>query len=542
MNSQPLKVLVADDNLSIREAIGRVMRNSGFTVFEAMDGLRAFDIFKKERPFLSILDIRMPGLTGIELLRKMKEIDEEVFAVILTAYADMDTTIEAMKLGAFDFVKKGEHNFNIETIVEIARKAATAYGVFSSEGTAIKKDVYGTEAGPLKLIGESPKMQAIYKLIGKLATSDSVNVLISGESGSGKEVVARAIHENSPRAAKPFVAMNCTAIPEALFEQEFFGHEKGAYTGAASRMLGRFEIANGGTLFLDEIAEMKEDMQVKLLRVLEERKFERVGGSETIAVDVRILAATNVNLEEALSKRKLREDLYHRLKVVSIEVPPLRERREDIELFARHFLAHAASKSGCRVLAISEETLLVLKGYDWPGNVRELKHAIESAVAICTHPLLLPEHLPLSITSPPRAQPHHGAPSPDAESVSYQSSPSSASSSQHSSPSSVREGNSALPARIADSGKSKAKESPAGATLADPFIRLEEIIDEIIRASLARMGELEDGDLHTEIMSEVEKRLISSALGKFNGNQAKAAKFLGINRNTLKDKMDKYGL
>jgi two-component system nitrogen regulation response regulator GlnG len=302
-----MKILVVDDEKTLRWAAEKALKAQKFVVDTACDGEEALNIFEKDNDIkLVILDIKMPGISGIEVLKKIKEMREETFVIMISAFGDMETTIEAMKNGAYDFLLKP---FDIEKMISVVKKAIEAYKNIKNVARNSEKLQKNS------IIGRSPRMQEIYKMIGKIAASD-VTVLVTGESGAGKEVIARAVHYNSLRADKPFLAINCTALQETLIESELFGHEKGAFTGAYTQKLGKFELANGGTVFLDEIGDMSPELQSKLLRVMEEKKFVRVGGTKEISVDIRIVSATNRDLEKAIDEGKFREDLYHRIKVM----------------------------------------------------------------------------------------------------------------------------------------------------------------------------------------------------------------------------------
>lgn len=385
------RILIVDDEDSVCQMLRDVLEDEGYRVEIALDGHEALRKMKSLDVDAVLLDIRMPGLDGMQVLKLAQEAGITVPVVLITAYGTTETAIQAMKLGAFDYVLKP---FNIEELLMTIKKAVEMERL-ASELAALRQEL-SDQVPPEEMIGRSPVMQEVYKSIGKVADSN-VTVLILGESGTGKELVARAIHRNSRRHQGPFVKINCAAIPENLLESELFGYEKGAFTGALTRKLGKFELAHRGTIFLDEISEIKPATQAKLLRVLQEKEFERVGGTDTIKVDVRILAATNKNLEEMVREGLFREDLYFRLNVVSIVLPPLRERREDIPLLVDHFLKKYASELQKEIKGFSPEALKLLKEYDWPGNVRELRNVCERAVVMAAGPVILPEDLPFSL-------------------------------------------------------------------------------------------------------------------------------------------------
>ncbi|NWF92368.1 MAG: sigma-54-dependent Fis family transcriptional regulator [Syntrophaceae bacterium] len=370
------KILVADDEQSMREFLDIMLRKEGYKVSLASNGEEVLRLVEKDIFDLALLDIRMPRLDGISTLKKVKEISPETIAIMITAYASADTAIKAMKEGAYDYITKP---FKVEEIKLVIKNALERKNL-QKENILLKevvKDRYHFE----NIIGQSPKMLELYRLLEKVAPTKT-NILITGESGTGKELVAKAIHYNSPRREKPFVTLNCGAIPETLIESELFGHMKGAFTDAIATKKGLFEVADEGTIFLDEISELPLMMQVKLLRVLQDREFKRVGGTEDIRVDVRIIAATNKDLEEAVREKRFREDLFYRLNVIQIKLPSLRERREDIPLLTAHFLKKYSEELNKNISTVSPEALQILINYDYPGNVRELQNIIERAVAL----------------------------------------------------------------------------------------------------------------------------------------------------------------
>lgn len=372
------KILVADDEKSMREFLDIMLKKEGYKVTLASNGEEVMKLIEKDIFDLALLDIRMPRLDGISVLKKIKTVSPETVVIMITAYASADTAIKAMKEGAYDYITKP---FKVDEIKLIIQNGLEKKHL-QNENLLLKKvvrDRYHFE----KIIGQSPRMLELYDLLEKVAPTKT-NILITGESGTGKELAARAIHYNSPRREKPFVTLNCGAIPESLIESELFGHMKGAFTDAISAKKGLFEVADEGTIFLDEISELPLMMQVKLLRVLQDREFKRVGGTEDIRVDVRIISATNKDLEEAVREKKFREDLFYRLNVIQIKIPSLRDRKEDIPLLAGHFLKKYAEDLGKQITQISPEALRVLIQYDFPGNVRELQNIIERAVALET--------------------------------------------------------------------------------------------------------------------------------------------------------------
>ncbi len=370
------RILVADDEQSMREFLDIMFKKEGYQVALASNGEEVLRLIEKEIFDLILMDIRMPRLDGISALKKIKAVSPETIVIMITAYASADTAIKAMKEGAYDYITKP---FKVEEIKLIIKNALEKKNL-RQENVLLKqvvRDRYHFD----NIIGQSSKMLALYDLLDKVSPTKT-NILITGESGTGKELVAKAIHYNSPRREKPFVTLNCGAIPEPLIESELFGHMKGAFTDAIATKKGLFELADEGTIFLDEISELPLLMQVKLLRVLQDREFKRVGGTEDIRVDVRIISATNKDLEEAVREKRFREDLFYRLNVIQIKIPPLREKREDIALLATHFLKKYSEELNKNISRISPEALRILLNYDYPGNVRELQNIVERAVAL----------------------------------------------------------------------------------------------------------------------------------------------------------------
>ena len=362
------QVLIVDDEANIRKVLSAQIKAAGYQVVEATNGIEALGIITRGEIDAVISDLRMPQLDGLGLLKRVQEIEIAPPVIVITAHGSMSTAIEAMKLGAFDFITKP---FDKTELLNALRKATSthAHAIESQSGSLDFE-------GRFDIIGTSSSMQSVYKIIEKAADTPST-VLITGESGTGKELIATALHHQSQRADEPLIRVNCAAIPSDLIESEFFGYEQGAFTGAVSSKPGRFELADGGTLFLDEIAEIPPEVQVKLLRALQESEFERIGGVKTIKVDVRVIAATNRNLLEDIDEGRFREDLYYRLNVVPIELPPLRERREDIPLLVKAFIEKYNRRLGKDLTGASAEAIQALMTYQWPGNIRELENVIE---------------------------------------------------------------------------------------------------------------------------------------------------------------------
>ncbi|MBI3624862.1 MAG: nitrogen regulation protein NR(I) [Candidatus Rokubacteria bacterium] len=465
-------ILIADDEDGLRWVLEKGLKQTGYRVTAVKDGEAALQEAGAEPFDLIFLDIRMPGVDGLTLLGKIREARPDAQVIIMTAHGTMETAIQAMQRGAYDYLAKP---FDIDEVLLLAERALSARRL-GQEVSRLKTGLQEVwEFGAL--VGRHPRMQEVYKTIGRVASSD-VTVLLRGESGTGKELVARAIHHYSRRAGRPFVAVSGAAIPGNLLESELFGHERGAFTDAKERKLGKLELAHGGTLYLDEVGDMPLDLQAKLLRVLQERVFERVGGHDPIRVDLRVLAATNRDLEAMMSEGRFREDLFYRLNVVTLALPLLRDRREDIPLLADHFLAKYAGDLGERALA--PEALDRLVGYDWPGNVRELENVIQRAMVMAGAGVILPEHLPIGPVS-------------------------------------------------------------ARATVTADAT-LEEVIEKKLAECVRGLGGRPGANLYELMVGLVEKPLLRAVLRETQGNQVKAAALLGINRNTLRKKLKEHGI
>jgi two-component system response regulator AtoC len=381
-------ILVVDDEESVRKLLTAVLKREGYHVESAADGQEAMEKFCTVKPHVILMDIRMPVMDGIAAFKEMKKKQQNVTVILMTAFAAVETAVEAIKLGAFDYLIKP---FDIEEVTLLVNRAIQIQRM-EKEITVLHRklnDSYHIN----KVLTNSPKMEELYRVIDKVAQSNA-SVLITGESGTGKELIANTIHYNSLRRKGPFIKINCSALPEGLLESELFGHEKGAFTGALTKRAGRFEQADKGTLFLDEIGEISTTLQVKLLRVLQEREFERVGGNETVKIDIRVIAATNRNLEEMVKNGQFRQDLYYRMNVVCLNAVPLRERKEDIRLLADHFLQKFSSENDREILSFDGEATTALEEHDWPGNVRELINVIERTVIMSTGSVIFREDLP----------------------------------------------------------------------------------------------------------------------------------------------------
>jgi two-component system, NtrC family, nitrogen regulation response regulator GlnG len=468
------RVLVADDEESIRWVLSKALAKKGLKVDLATSGNEALSLFRQQSYDLAVLDIKMPGISGLDLLSRFLEARPEMLVIIMTAESSMKNAVEAMKRGAYDYITKP---FDLDTLDAIIFKAQRSSEV-SEEVHRLKDEIKENYHLDRTIIGTSQPMQEVYKVLGKVAPSD-VTVLITGESGTGKELVAKAIHVNSPRLGKPFLALNCAAIPRELLESELFGHEKGAFTGANERKLGKFEQANGGTLFLDEIGDMPLDLQAKLLRVLQEKEITRTGGNTSISVDVRIVAATNQELKEKVKRKDFREDLFYRLNVVPILLPPLRERREDIPQLVDYFILRAHQEMGVPARGYTPEAMALLKQHAWPGNVRELENTIQRAALLSPDQMLAPSD---------------------------------------------------FPELIAGSERDESEGS------------LEALIANKLRTSLTQMDINDLDNLYEMVLHQMERPLINIILEKTRANQVRAAEILGINRNTLRKKIQTLGI
>ena len=466
------RILVADDEESIRWVLSKALKQKGFSVDLAHDGRQALELIKDNCYDLAILDIKMPGITGLDLLDKVRELNNDLLVVIMTAEASMKNAVEAMKRGAYDYITKP---FDLDIIDAIIEKVARARDI-AGQVTSLKQELKDRYQVEKNIVGNSAAMQEVYKTIGKVAVSD-VTILIQGESGTGKELVARAVHFNSGRLGKPFVAINCAAIPRDLLESELFGSEKGAFTGAGERKQGKFEQANHGTLFLDEIGDMPLDLQAKILRVLQEQEITRIGGNQNIPVDVRIVAATNQSLLDKVRQKEFREDLYYRLNVVPITLAPLRERRDDIPDLANYFLSRSCAEMSVAPKRLTDEAVALLRSFSWPGNVRELENALKRAVILSNDPSLTPLDF----------------------------------------------GGLLQPQEIPQAGTQETS--------------LEALVDLKLRSCMNGIEALDKGDIYNMVMEQVERPLIRLVLEKCRWNQVKAADILGINRNTLRKKI-----
>jgi nitrogen regulation protein NR(I) len=480
-------ILIVDDDKSIRYSLKRMMEGD-YSIITAQNGEEALNRIRENPPDIVIMDIKMPGRNGIDVLKEIKSIDPKSLVIIMTAYGTTETAIEAMKYGAFDYILKP---FPIPRMKGLVEKAISLRKMMKEEVTYAP--LAGQEGEEERIVGSSPKMQEIYKMIGQIAPSD-VTVLLRGESGTGKELFARAIYHHSLRSNQPFLPVNCAAIPDTLIESELFGHEKGAFTGATSRRIGKLEQCQGGTVFLDEIGDMSLSTQAKLLRVLQERNFERLGGMETIRVDIRFIVATNKDLEDAISNGRFREDLYYRLNVVSIHIPPLSERKEDIPELVSYFIKKFDRELKKRIIGITPPAMEKITSYGWPGNVRQLENILKRAIVLCQGEWILEDQLLFE----------KGWETSFAKALACQ--------------------------RTCSASRSEGYPTKAGEKSVEGL--LDTLFDELLNAPMTP----EDLDM----ISTIEKGLILRALQKTKGNQVQAALLLGINRSTLRSKMERY--
>jgi two-component system response regulator HydG len=395
-----IRVLVVDDEAPNRDALARVFAREGWDVRAAEDGRAAIDVLRDGDVAVVVSDLKMPGLDGLELLRACRQLSPDTQVILATAYGTVESAVEAMREGAWDFVTKPLRRAEVVASVNRALERRRLL----LENRVLRETLAQAETD--EVVGRAPTMRALLEEAAQVAPS-MASVLLSGESGTGKGILARWLHGRSPRRERRFVTVNCGAIPENLIESELFGYEAGAFTGAQGRKEGRFDLAAGGTLFLDEVTELPASVQVKLLRVLQDGEYERLGGTRTLHADARVVAATNRDPEQAVAEGRLRADLYYRLNVIRLEVPPLRERRSDVALLALHFLRRHAARHGRTVEGIAPETMAALEAWEWPGNVRELENALERAVVLAREPVLRPGDLPAALRSAGAARPPH---------------------------------------------------------------------------------------------------------------------------------------
>ncbi|HEX8372284.1 MAG TPA: sigma-54 dependent transcriptional regulator [Chthoniobacterales bacterium] len=469
-------ILIVDPETDFLEWAQHQLTTPSTNVLTATTADEAMKVYSKEEPDLVITETHLLPFSGMELLARIRQRDSNAMVILISAFGTTQSVIESMKLGAFDFIRKEALPFNLKPVVDAAltsqaeMRAATAF-----------KPQLTVEQHNESIVGQSPAMQQVFKMIGRVAHSEAP-VMITGESGSGKELVARAIHHYSNRSEASYLAINCAAIPENLLESELFGHEKGAFTGAVAQRVGRFEQCNDGTLFLDEIGDMPLPVQSKILRVLQEGEFSRVGGNVTLKTDVRIIAATNKTLEQEVAAKNFREDLFYRLNVVRIHLPPLRQRKEDIRLLAEYFLQKVSTVRHVPRIRLSEEAVRVLEAYPWPGNVRELENTIQRASVLATSEVLMPKDIPLGMAAP------------------------------------INEGN----------------KTPQNSGSGSGINTVESAIELLLSKALA--------DPSIQLLPWLEREFTLYAMQSTRGNQVKSAKLLGITRATLRKRIERYGI
>lgn len=501
-------ILIIDDDAEIRYSLTRVLSSRKWRVVEAPSGEQGITIVKNDPPDLIFLDLRMGGMSGIETLQHIRSANPKQMVVLMTAFGTAQTAIEAMKYGAFDYIMKPFDSRKVLTIAETALQARADIRAASSY-----KSVLNSEDYKEGIVGSSLVMQDVFKVIGQVTASD-VTVMITGESGTGKELVARSIWKHSHRSSKPFIAVNCAAIPDNLIESELFGHEKGSFTGATAQRIGKFELCDGGTIFLDEIGDMALATQTKILRVLQQGEVQRVGGVDTIAVDVRILAATNKDLEEMVKAKTFREDLYYRLNVVRIRMPALRDRSEDIPPIVDFSLQNLVKQKKARVSKVSPEAMAVLVRYRWPGNVRELENVIYRSAVLAQGDTILLKHLPTEVREAVGAV----SPSPLTMAVPPSS-------------------NDVAPKEALPNSSPVVTDHVQAAvvthTVAEPALTFSRALD-FLQAELSRGP--------TPILERLEREMIERVLVSEGGNQLRAAEKLGITRATLRKRIDEWGL
>lgn len=468
------RVLIVDDDLSLCHFLTKALSQKGHQVIPCHSGKEALDVVREQKIDLILLDNKLPDQNGLEILKEIKRDQPKVSVIIMTAFGTTGTAIEAMRLGAFDYILKP---FELDEISELAAKGLEAHKLMNRAVAIPALSEYKEDSD--QIIGKSKVMQEVYKLIGQVAESD-ITVLIRGESGTGKELVARAVYQHSRRKDRPFLAINCAAIPETLLESELFGYEKGAFTGANKRRIGKFEQCDKGTILLDEVGDMSLSTQAKILRVLQEGEFERIGGNETVKVDVRVLTSTNRKLEELIKQGKFREDLYYRLKIMSITLPPLRERKEDIKELTEYFFHLYNRQLATKVSHINPSLFEKLVSYHWPGNVRELANTINRSLILCRGEVLTDEDIIFEA---------------EGEATSFASEE-----------------------------------------------ELENILAKMLGPLFTDILRFWGSGLHSNLLEKIEKFLVQKALVETKENQVHAAKLLGISRNTLRHRIEKYRL
>ncbi|WP_397571836.1 sigma-54-dependent transcriptional regulator [Schlesneria sp. T3-172] len=487
-------VLVVDDDRSVRHMLTQTLESINYEVATAETAEQALVLVAERQPDVVLLDIMLPGRSGLDVLRDIQSIDRRLPVIFVTADSGSSTAIEAMQLGAYDYVSKPLDLPQLNRLVESAIDSRRLMSV----PVALSVDSSGEQTGKL-FVGRSPEILDVFKSIGRVAAQD-VPVLIRGESGTGKELVAQALYQHSHRRGAPFMAINCAALPDTLLESELFGHEKGAFTGADRRRIGKFEQCHGGTIFLDEVGDMAPIVQGKVLRLLQDQRFERVGGNETIGTDVRVITATNRPLEEMVESKAFRADLLYRLNGMTIFLPPVRQRREDVPLLLKYFLSRALqSLNKTHIEGMSPECLEILMSYSWPGNVREMQSVVQQAVLNAIGPIIIPEFLPREVTRNRSAEP-----------VSVQAKPTPA-------------------APTPTEGSASPEDSPTS-TIAD----LGQFVDEQLKSN--------PKELYNSVIERVERYLFTRVLQETNGNQSQAAEILGVTRGKIRDRIATFNI
>ncbi len=492
------KLLVIDDEPNITFTISETLGSEDLQVLTAGTAREGIELLRRQNPDVVLCDVRLPDLSGLDAFDRMHQIDPRIPVIIMTAFAKTETAIEAMRRGAFEYLVKPVDFAALKQVVNRAIEVSRLSHVPAVLGEAESEDAAPNAE---RIVGLSPAMQEVYKTIGRVASQDAT-VLILGESGTGKELVARAIYHYSQRSQSPFLAVNCAALPESLLESELFGHERGAFTGADQRRIGKFEQVNGGTIFLDEIGDMSPATQAKALRLVQQQEFERIGGNATIHTNVRIIAATNQDLAEMVAEGKFRQDLFYRLNGFTIQLPPLRERREDIPTLLNHFVKVFNRELGKAIHSVTPETQAILEAHDWPGNVREFQSAIKFAMVHATTDVLTPDCLPEACRSRPG---NDGSLSPNVlppNEVSW----------------SIN-ALSAVPVPLAADGSD---------------LNVNDLTRQLLRSG--------HEDLYREVLSTVDRAILEETMRYFNGNQFQAAERLGISRMTLRNKLRALGL
>ena len=518
--SENATVLIIDDDKEVRYSLERVLTSRGYAVMSAGSGEEGLKVVKENPPQVIFLDVRMGGMSGLETLQHLRSVEGRPMVILMTAFGTTQTAIEAMKFGAFDYIMKP---FDLKKVIALTESALRAHRDLRQVNAQKYEPLINPDDLKEGIVGNSEPMQQVFKVIGQVAFSDAT-VLITGESGTGKEVVARAIFKHSRRLQKPFVAINCAAIPENLIESELFGHEKGAFTGATTQRIGKFEICDGGTIFLDEIGDMALPTQTKILRVIQDGEFQRVGGSETLRTNVRLIAATNRNLEEMVAEKTFREDLYYRLNVVRLRLPPLRERKGDIPQLIDYSLQKLVQKGQSRVQKVSPEAMTLLQHYNWPGNVRELENVIYRSAVLAQGEAILIKDLPEEIVrgGPDLIPVTDSADSDKPMIENLLSSPEE--------PFRPIFSDSPLTA-VMPRERSSIDESDE---FTSPSPDLPQLLDKVFLAMRAASDE--------PLLPAMEKELIARALHEAGGNQVKASTVLGITRATLRKRIEQFDL